>query len=115
MAISSDLPASVGAELSGLREENRSLYGVIRLVSSSLEMLPMLQGVVDLGSLELAMSEDDDAYPGGFCHIKVALILGVVFRVPVDLGEALITTCLTFEDGEFFGGDVIQKFLFEAV
>ncbi|MGB9183241.1 MAG: GAF domain-containing protein [Solirubrobacteraceae bacterium] len=50
MAISPDLPASIGAELSGLREENRSLYGVIKLVSSSLEMLPMLQGVVDLAT-----------------------------------------------------------------
>jgi GAF domain-containing protein len=36
------------SELRGLREENRSLYGVIKLVSSSLEMLPMLQGIVGL-------------------------------------------------------------------
>jgi len=35
-------------ELHGLREENRTLYGVIKLVSSSLEMLPMLQGIVEL-------------------------------------------------------------------
>ena len=41
---------SVGVELSGLREENRSLYGVIKLVSSSLELAPMLQGVVDLAT-----------------------------------------------------------------
>ncbi|MGH2929876.1 MAG: GAF domain-containing protein, partial [Solirubrobacteraceae bacterium] len=38
------------AELEGLREENRTLYGVIRLVSSSLELVPMLQGVVDLAT-----------------------------------------------------------------
>ncbi|MGI8507560.1 MAG: GAF domain-containing protein [Solirubrobacteraceae bacterium] len=49
MEISAGPPASV-AELRGLREENRTLYGVIRLVSSSLELLPMLQGVVDLAT-----------------------------------------------------------------
>jgi GAF domain-containing protein len=38
------------AEFSGLREENRTLYGVINLVSSSLEMLPMLQGIVELAT-----------------------------------------------------------------
>jgi len=38
------------SELRGLREENQTLYGVIRLVSSSLEMLPMLHGVVDLAT-----------------------------------------------------------------
>jgi GAF domain-containing protein len=31
-------------------DENRTLYGVIKLVSSSLEVLPMLQGVVDLAT-----------------------------------------------------------------
>jgi GAF domain-containing protein len=40
----------IDAELRGLREENRTLYGVIKLVSSSLEVLPMLQGVVDLAT-----------------------------------------------------------------
>ena len=50
MAVSGDLSASAGTELSGLREENRSLYGVIKLVSSSLELAPMLQGVVDLAT-----------------------------------------------------------------
>jgi len=34
----------------GLREENRTLYGVIKLVSSSIELGPMLQGVVDLAT-----------------------------------------------------------------
>ena len=37
-------------ELRGLREENHTLYGVIKLVSSSLELEPMLQGVVDLAT-----------------------------------------------------------------
>jgi GAF domain-containing protein len=37
-------------ELSGLRDENRTLYGVIKLVSSSIELGPMLQGVVDLAT-----------------------------------------------------------------
>lgn len=36
--------------LRGLREENQTLYAVIKLVSSSLEVLPMLQGVVDLAT-----------------------------------------------------------------
>lgn len=38
------------AGVRGLREENQTLYSVIKLVSSSLEMLPMLQGVVDLAT-----------------------------------------------------------------
>ncbi len=38
------------AELRGLREENRTLYGVIKLVSSSAALEPMLQGVVDLAT-----------------------------------------------------------------
>jgi GAF domain-containing protein len=37
-------------ELSGLRDENRTLYGVIKLVSSSIELGPMLQGIVDLAT-----------------------------------------------------------------
>ncbi len=37
-------------QLHGLREENRTLYGVIKLVSSSLELGPMLQGIVDLAT-----------------------------------------------------------------
>ncbi len=37
-------------ELHGLREENRTLYGVIKLVSSSVELGPMLQGIVDLAT-----------------------------------------------------------------
>ncbi len=50
MAISADHPAPAGAEVRGLREENRTLYGVIKLVSSSLELTPMLQGVVQLAT-----------------------------------------------------------------
>ena len=50
MAISADPAASAAAELHELREENRTLYGVIKLVSSSLELAPMLQGVVDLAT-----------------------------------------------------------------
>jgi GAF domain-containing protein len=41
-AISTDAP--------GLREENHTLYGVIKLVSSSAELGPMLQGIVDLAT-----------------------------------------------------------------
>ena len=50
MAISADRSVGRSAELHGLREENATLYGVIKLVSSSLELLPMLQGVVDLAT-----------------------------------------------------------------
>jgi GAF domain-containing protein len=39
---------SVG--LHGLRDENRTLYGVIKLVSSSLELGPMLDGIVELAT-----------------------------------------------------------------
>src|SRR3984885_8290570 len=34
----------------GLREENRTLYPVINLVASSIELGPMLQGIVDLAT-----------------------------------------------------------------
>jgi GAF domain-containing protein len=41
---------SPASELRALRDENRTLYGVIKLVSSSLELGPMLQGIVDLAT-----------------------------------------------------------------
>ncbi len=41
---------SSAIELNGLREENRTLYGVIKLVSSSVELGPMLQGIVELAT-----------------------------------------------------------------
>ena len=50
MTISADLPAAGRAELDELREESRTLYGVIGIVSSSLELVPMLQKVVDLAT-----------------------------------------------------------------
>ena len=39
-----------GVRSQRLRDENRTLYGVIKLVSSSLELGPMLQGIVDLAT-----------------------------------------------------------------
>jgi len=50
MALPAESPSPIGTELHSLREENRTLYGVIKLVSSSLELAPMLQGVVDLAT-----------------------------------------------------------------
>ncbi|HYZ81923.1 MAG TPA: GAF domain-containing protein, partial [Solirubrobacteraceae bacterium] len=50
MALNAESPTPIGTELHSLREENRTLYGVIKLVSSSLELTPMLQGVVDLAT-----------------------------------------------------------------
>src|ERR1700734_1197712 len=50
MALRAGPPTSLASELQGLRDENRTLYGVIKLVSSSLELVPMLQGVVDLAT-----------------------------------------------------------------
>jgi len=50
VSLRAESPAPIGTELHGLREENRTLYGVIKLVSSSLELAPMLQGVVDLAT-----------------------------------------------------------------
>ena len=50
MSISAGRVVPASSELRGLREENRTLYGVIKLVSSSLEVLPMLQGVIDLAT-----------------------------------------------------------------
>jgi GAF domain-containing protein len=39
---------SLDGRIEGLRDDNRTLYGVINLVASSLEVSSMLQGVVDL-------------------------------------------------------------------
>src|ERR1700761_6973761 len=50
MALSAEHRLPLAMEMRGLREENRTLYGVIKLVSSSLELEPMLQGVVDLAT-----------------------------------------------------------------
>jgi len=36
--------------LDSLRNDNQTLYGVIKLVSSSLELIPMLQGIVELAT-----------------------------------------------------------------
>ena len=48
--ISAESTMPDATELRGLREENRTLYGVIKLVSSSAGLEPMLQGVVDLAT-----------------------------------------------------------------
>src|ERR1700760_2684124 len=50
MALSAEPRPPLTLEMRGLREENRTLYGVIKLVSSALELEPMLQGVVDLAT-----------------------------------------------------------------
>ncbi len=50
VSLSADPAVSQGSQLRALREENQTLYSVIRLVSSSVEMAPMLQGVVDLAT-----------------------------------------------------------------
>ncbi len=50
MALPAESSSPIVSELHGLRDENRTLYGVIKLVSSSLELVPMLQGVVDLAT-----------------------------------------------------------------
>ncbi len=50
MTLSAEPQPQPAAELQALREENRTLYAVIRLVSSSLELEPMLQAVVDLAT-----------------------------------------------------------------
>ena len=50
MNVSTPERLALSSELRALRDENLTLYGVIKLVSSSLELEPMLQGVVDLAS-----------------------------------------------------------------
>jgi GAF domain-containing protein len=42
--------SSPAVEIRALRDENRTLYDVIKLVSSSLELGPMLQAIVDLAT-----------------------------------------------------------------
>jgi GAF domain-containing protein len=48
VAINTEQSRPPTAELLALGRENRTLYAVIKLVSSSLELRPMLQGVVEL-------------------------------------------------------------------
>ncbi len=50
MSASANRALAPNPPLRDLQDENRTLYGVIRLVSSSLEILPMLQAVVDLAT-----------------------------------------------------------------
>lgn len=50
MTVGAELPSSDALALEALREENRTLYGAIKLVSSPLELAPMLRGVVDLAT-----------------------------------------------------------------
>jgi hypothetical protein len=50
VSVGAQRAVSPSAALLSLQEENQTLYSVIKLVSSSLEMLPMLQGVVDLAT-----------------------------------------------------------------
>ena len=50
MAVRANPAQPAGSELHELREENRTLYGVIKLVGSSLELEPMLGAVVDLAT-----------------------------------------------------------------
>jgi hypothetical protein len=50
VSLSAERTTKPNTQLRTLREENQTLYSVIRLVSSSLELSPMLQGVVDLAT-----------------------------------------------------------------
>jgi GAF domain-containing protein len=50
MNASSSERRAISGELRSLREENLTLYGAIKVVSSSLELEPMLQRVVDLAT-----------------------------------------------------------------
>jgi GAF domain-containing protein len=50
VSLSAEPTTSAHTPLRALREENQTLYSVIRLVSSPLELTPMLQGVVDLAT-----------------------------------------------------------------
>ena len=45
-----EAPLTATSDARGLREENRTLYRVINLVASSIELGPMLQGIVDLAT-----------------------------------------------------------------
>ena len=47
---SREAPLTATSEAHGLREENRTLYRVINLVASSIELGPMLHGIVDLAT-----------------------------------------------------------------
>ncbi len=88
MSVNTDIDSEVRV----LREENHTLYGVIKLVSSSLEVLPMLQGVVDLATEAtgchacfIYLVEDD------LLTMRAAspVFAGAVGRVQMGLDEGL--------------------------
>ena len=80
------------ADARGLREENRTLYRVINLVASSIELGPMLQGIVDLAT------EATDCHAcfiylleGGLLTIRAAspVYAGAVGAVQMRIDEGL--------------------------
>jgi GAF domain-containing protein len=83
---------AIGGEPRALREENRTLYRVINLVASSIELDPMLQGIVDLAT------EATDCHAcfiylleGGVLTIRAAspIYAGAVGVVQMRLDEGL--------------------------
>src|SRR6478736_6466450 len=80
------------ADARGLREENRTLYRVINLVASSIELGPMLQGIVDLAT------EATDCHAcfiylleGGLLTIRAAspVYAGAIGAVQMRIDEGL--------------------------
>jgi len=105
------------SETHGLREENRTLYRVINLVASSIELGPMLQGIVDLAT------EATDCHAcfiylleGGLLTMRAAspVYSGAVGAVQMRLDEGLTGWVARHKTPEFIRenamGDARMKF-----
>jgi GAF domain-containing protein len=105
------------SETRGLREENRTLYRVINLVASSIELGPMLQGIVDLAT------EATDCHAcfiylleGGLLTMRAAspVYTGAVGAVQMRLDEGLTGWVARHRTPEFIRenamGDARMKF-----
>ncbi len=105
------------SETRGLREENRTLYRVINLVASSIELGPMLQGIVDLAT------EATDCHAcfiylleGGLLTMRAAspVYSGAVGVVQMRLDEGLTGWVARHKTPEFIRenamGDARMKF-----
>ena len=92
MSVRASGAVAPSSPLRDLQDENRTLYSVIKLVSSSLEVLPMLQGVIELATEAtgchacfIYLLED------GVLTMRAAspVFADAVGRVEIGLGEGL--------------------------
>jgi hypothetical protein len=61
------------------------------------------------------MREDDDTGPGAFGDTNELLVIRMSLGVPEYGGKGFEKAGLSAENGESFGNDVVQQFLFKGV